>query len=80
MSSRGIPREDYTVELFDQSGTVEQLREMVAEFERQPKIGSILIFACDANGFMPDTIDPILKETGLIVFGGVFPQIIYDGV
>ena len=59
------------MELFDRRGTVDQLREMVAEFEQQPEIGSILIFACDANGFTPQTIDTILKETGLIVFGGL---------
>ena len=70
---------DNAVELFDQTGTVEHLRKMVAEFERHEEFGSILIFACDANGFMPDTIDPILKEAGLIVFGGIFPQIIYEG-
>jgi hypothetical protein len=67
------------VKLFDPSGTVDQLRAMVAEFEQQPDIRSILIFACDANGFTPHNTDTILKETGLTVFGGLFPQIIYGG-
>ena len=67
------------MERFGERGTVDELRSMVAELEHDRTVCSILIFACDANGFSPDELDPLLKETDLTVFGGVFPEVIYHG-
>ena len=67
------------MERFGRSGTVDELRMMIAELEDDRAVCSILIFACDANGFSPDELDPLLRQTDLTVFGGVFPEIIYHG-
>ena len=37
----------------------------------------VVILACDANGFTPSRIDPILIRAPAPVFGGVFPAIIH---
>jgi hypothetical protein len=50
----------------------------IRTFEAEPSVKGILIFASDADGYTPEGIDSILKSCKLPVFGGVFPQIIFQ--
>ena len=62
----------------DRSGNPEQLREMLQEMEADPKVRGILIFSCDENNISSDQIDPALQACQKPLFGGLFPQIIYQ--
>ena len=63
---------------FDPSGTIEGLQSLVAQMTSFTDVQGMLILACDANGFKPDTIDPLLKKISIPLFGGIFPGIIHD--
>lgn len=39
---------------------------------------AILVFAADANAWTPAQLNPVLTQLGVDVFGGIFPQIIYE--
>jgi hypothetical protein len=55
---------------------VESLRLTLTEFDRDPTVESILILACDANGYTPEGLNPILQSLSKPCFGGVFPQVL----
>lgn len=61
------------------SGTEEEFDELLHLVASKPGVEGIMIFACDANQFSSERIDPILKEMTVPVFGGIFPQILYNG-
>lgn len=61
------------------NGTVEEFDELIHGVAARPDVEGIMIFACDANQFAPESIDPILKEMTVPIFGGIFPQILYNG-
>ncbi|WP_045215021.1 FIST signal transduction protein [Desulfonatronovibrio magnus] len=46
------------------------------EVEKHPQVKAIMILACDANGFTPESVDQALKDCPHPVMGGIFPQII----
>jgi hypothetical protein len=60
----------------DSSGTVSALERLV---DKSVAGGSrsLLIFACDENGFTPETLDPLLREIPVSAFGGVFPALFH---
>jgi len=60
-------------------GTIAGLAANMKEVTANPAIKSMMILACDANGFTPEQVDPLLKECPVPVFGGIFPQIIAGG-
>ncbi|MDQ8188003.1 FIST N-terminal domain-containing protein [Pelagicoccus sp. SDUM812002] len=55
---------------------VSDLASGLAEVASQPGVASLLVLACDGNGYAAESVDPILKAQKLPVAGGVFPQII----
>jgi len=55
---------------------VESLTQCLAELDREPTIQSILILACDANGYTPQALNPILQQLDKPCFGGIFPQVL----
>ncbi len=59
------------------SGSADELHGLLKTVAGEPGVESILIMACDANGFTPQAVDPILAELSVPVFGGTFPEIIY---
>lgn len=61
----------------DREGTVEGLQRLLEQADDGDRAG-ILILACDANGFTPEMVDPFLKQCKKPVFGGVFPQILFN--
>jgi hypothetical protein len=42
-----------------------------------PEIHGLMVLSCDENGFTPESIDPLLQEIPLPVFGGIFPGIFH---
>jgi hypothetical protein len=60
----------------DETGTASALFENIDK-----AIGSgaksLLILACDENGFEPEQVDNKLQSVSAAVFGGIFPQIIF---
>jgi len=62
---------------FDPAGSPENLHEMILSVSSLPGVSGLMILACDANGFTPPSIDPILSRAPIPVFGGVFPDIIH---
>lgn len=59
----------------DTVGKPESLKLTLDEALADGPVGSLLILACDDNGFSPDTIDPVLTALSVPVFGGVFPYV-----
>ncbi len=44
------------------------------------RVRTILVFACDQNGWLKADLDPVLQAIDKPVLGGVFPQVIHEGV
>ncbi len=61
--------------IFDASGTIESFTNNINILNS--KNASIMILACDSNGFEKELIDPILLKQTISIIGGVFPSIIY---
>jgi hypothetical protein len=65
---------------FDAGGEPGVLVRMLQEVASAPEVGLLVVLACDANNYCPADLDPVLRECGKPLVGGVFPQIISDGV
>lgn len=65
---------------FDDGGTPAALARMLQEVASAPEVGLLIVLACDANGYLPANVDPILRGCDKPLVGGVFPQIVRDGV
>ncbi len=61
----------------DKTGSVKELNKLINSIQDRKNVKSLLILACDGNGYTPKNIDHILKASKLPVFGGIFPQIIF---
>lgn len=64
--------------LLDEQGSVPGFKKIIQEAASQDNVKSLLVFACDGNGFTPQGIDPVLQEVPVPIFGGVFPSIIHQ--
>jgi len=62
---------------FDPTGSVEAFGRLAMELSAEARVEGLMVLACDANGWSPETLDPILRALPKPVFGGVFPQIIH---
>lgn len=62
----------------DRTGTVNALGRLLEATAERDGVGSILVLACDANGFTPHEVDPLLQRLKVPVFGGIFPEILHD--
>ncbi|MBN1514319.1 MAG: FIST C-terminal domain-containing protein [Phycisphaerae bacterium] len=62
----------------DRSGSVEKLGILLDEMAQHAEVQSILVLACDANGYTPEAVDAILRRVSVPLFGGIFPEIIYE--
>ena len=63
---------------FDNTGTVHKFEELLADLESRDEVTAIMVLACDENDFQKSKLDPILTKCTTPVFGGIFPQIIYQ--
>lgn len=62
--------------IVDPSGSIDALATQLDTLSRQGAKG-IMVLACDANGFEPPTLDPVLQACEVPVFGGIFPQVLH---
>ena len=60
----------------DKTGTIDGFEDALAKVLSGDKVQGVIILACDANGFTPESVDMILQQTAVPVMGGVFPEII----
>jgi len=65
--------------LFDREGSISSFERHLNEVKNHQDVQSILLLACDDNGFTKEGLDPILQSLGKPCFGGIFPQILYMG-
>ncbi len=63
--------------MFEPTGSINGLQQAITAMLADHKPASLCLFACDANHFTPQNVDPILKTISRPVFGGVFPAIIH---
>lgn len=63
---------------FDPSGTPDGLLAALHALTAEAAIGGLMVLACDANGWQPEQLDPILQACEMPLFGGVFPQVTYQ--
>jgi hypothetical protein len=61
----------------DRTGEPGCFRTLLGKVAKQDRVKSILVLACDDNGFTAEQVDEALQQCSKPVFGGVFPQIIH---
>ena len=61
----------------DDTPTVEGFEKAVSKVLADKNVKGLFIISCDANGFTPEAVDPVLQKAGVPVFGGIFPSMIY---
>jgi hypothetical protein len=61
----------------DRSGSLTALAMLLDQCIVKDKAQGCLILSCDDNGYTRQTLDPILQNSPIPLFGGIFPQIIY---
>jgi hypothetical protein len=62
----------------DTSGSAQGFERILEEAVHDGRAGTLLIFGCDANGFTPERLDPILCGIDIPIIGGTFPAILHD--
>lgn len=62
---------------FDPSGTVAGLEQCLLQGAAHQDATGLLVLACDANGFVPAELDPVLQRVEIPLIGGIFPRIIH---
>lgn len=61
----------------DKTRTLESFKDVIAKTLDNRGVKSLFILCCDANGFTPEAVDPVLEKIPVPVFGGIFPALIY---
>jgi hypothetical protein len=61
---------------FDRSKTAEALAISLARMDADATVGAVLVLGCDANGWTPEVLDPVLKKSRKPLFGGIFPELV----
>lgn len=62
----------------DTSGSVQGFERILTAAVQEGQDATLLIFGCDANGFTPGQVDPILRSVKMPIIGGIFPAILHD--
>ncbi|EAQ97244.1 FIST signal transduction protein [Congregibacter litoralis] len=63
---------------FDPTGSPEELKRHLAEFDEDERIQGIVVLAGIENGFTPENLNGLLARVSKPLVGGVFPNIIYQ--
>lgn len=63
---------------FEASGRISELSRLLQEMDTDPSIKALVVLSCDANGYVPETLDPELKKIGKPMLGGIFPGILHE--
>ncbi len=61
----------------DTTGSVTALETLIRRAASEPSVRGLLVLACDANGFAPEAVSPVLRRSPLPLVGGVFPALIH---
>ena len=64
--------------LFKESPNINDFSEIIQALDTDPDIKTILILSCDNNDYNINDINSLLKRTRKNIFGGLFPEIIYN--
>lgn len=65
---------------YEPTGAVSAFGDVAAELDGRDDVHGLLVLTCDGNGWTPEEVDPVLTAFRAPVFGGVFPQVIFDGL
>lgn len=65
---------------YEPSGSVSAFGRMAVELDGRGDVHGLLVLACDGNGWTREEVDPVLSGLRTPVFGGIFPQVIFDGL
>ncbi|SFI32417.1 FIST N domain-containing protein [Tindallia magadiensis] len=61
----------------EQGRSLETFEKALITLEQDQEITGIMIFACDADQWTPDQLDPLLTRCRKPIWGGIFPEIIF---
>jgi len=64
--------------LTDKQGSLSNLGKMLREAEADKTVKAIMVLACEANNFTPENSDVLFRNVNKPIFGGIFPQILYN--
>ena len=64
--------------LTDKQGSLSNLGKMLREAEADTTVKAIMVLACEANNFTPENSDVLFRNVNKPIFGGIFPQILYN--
>lgn len=64
---------------FDPTGSVSWLQQQLTEYERDPLIQAVMLFATAQNGWPEGWLDSLLQRQRKPVFGGFFPRLVAQG-
>lgn len=64
---------------FEPTGTPDAFATALERLAVQDTIQAVLVLGCDANGWQPQDVDELIQNASISVFGGIFPQIAYQG-
>lgn len=59
------------------TGSIGALKTLVRQVSAIEGINGLLILSCDENHFTANHVDPILTQSSLPIFGGIFPAIVH---
>lgn len=62
---------------FGAEGSVNEFGRLVDQVLEDKDIKSLFIITCDANGFTPENLDPVLKKVSVPLIGGIYPAMVY---
>ncbi|WP_035074728.1 FIST signal transduction protein [Maridesulfovibrio zosterae] len=60
----------------ERTGTVQAFEKTLKSITNRPSVNGVLVLACDANCFMSDEVDIILKSCPVPLAGGIFPGLL----
>ncbi len=64
--------------LTDREGSLQNLDKMLRVVEADSSVQSIMVLACEANNFTPENSDSLFCAVSKPIFGGIFPQVLYN--
>jgi hypothetical protein len=62
----------------DKEGSLKNLEHMLKDLQSDTRVKSIMVLACDSNGFTPSGCNHLFSGLSKPVFGGIFPQILTE--
>ncbi len=64
--------------ILEKNGSVAAMQMAAEQLSTEQGVKGVVVLACDANGWSAEQLDPWLKSFKLPIFGGIFPQVIFE--